>query len=149
VLWFWGGIQGATTMNMASKPFSKRRKKRAASIAFVVCGSCGVAPQIASAGGVWIEPTYIMRSGLDPIGNAYVQVTPSTPNAVAGYTVPACAVNAGWQTAFNATTPAGQAFLSMAMSARLARTPVRLIGSGVCTVHPQVETISYLDILPQ
>jgi hypothetical protein len=136
-------------MNMASRPLSKLRKKRAASIALVVCGFLGVAPQVASAGGVWIEPTYITRIGLDPSGNAYVQVTPSTPNAVAGYAVPACAVNTGWQAVFNATTPAGQAFLSMAMSARLARTPVRLIGSGVCTVHPQVETISYLDILPQ
>jgi hypothetical protein len=131
----------------ATAKMSVTRKRRAAGIAAAVCAFVTLAPETSIAGGVWIEPTYITRIGLDPSGNAYIQVTPSTPNPIAGYAAPACATNTGWQAAFNATTPAGQAFLSMAISARLARAPVRLVGSGVCNVHPQVETISYLDIL--
>ena len=133
-------------MKMASKSWSKLRKKRAASIAFVICGFSGVAPQVATATGIWVEPTFITRIGLNPSGIAFLQVSPKIP--IAGNVAPACVVNTDWQGAFDATTPAGQAFLSMAMSARLARTPVRLIGSGACTVHGQVETLSYLDILP-
>jgi hypothetical protein len=136
-------------MNMASRPLSKRHKKRAASIALVVCGVLELAPMSSIAGGVWIEPTYITRIGLDPGGLAFVQVSPKIPNTVAGYAAPACAVNADWQGVFNAATPTGQAFLSMAISARLARTPVRLIGTGACSLHGQVETLGYLDILPQ
>jgi hypothetical protein len=76
--------------------------------------------------------------------------SPATPISHPSYPNPACATGSptGWQAIFNGTTPAGQAMLSVALSAKLSRTPVRIVSNGTCAIHPNIEGVSYIDILP-
>jgi hypothetical protein len=102
-------------------------------------------PASANANGWW-EPAIITRISVDVSGNVYLMVTPSA--SAPGQTPPPCSANTGWQTVFSSTTPAGQAMLSMAIAAKMSKTPVRLIGNGTCSIHPAVEGTSYIDLLP-
>lgn len=96
------------------------------------------------------EPVLITRISIDASGNAYLMTSPNVPDNHPSYPTPACAVGnpTGYQAIFSAQTPGGQAMLSVALSARLSKTPVRIVSNGVCTFHPNIEGISYLDILP-
>jgi hypothetical protein len=96
------------------------------------------------------EPVIITRISIDASGNAYLMVSPPTPVVHPSVPPAVCGANSptGWQAVFNSSTPAGQAMLSLALSAKLSRTPVRIVGNGVCVIHGNIEGVSYLDILP-
>ncbi len=102
-------------------------------------------PMPASAAGLW-EPATITRISVSSGGIAFLRVAPSASNA--GHVKAACSTNGLWQVAFDASTPAGQAMLSLALSAHLSKKPVRVVGSGTCSANAGVEGVSYLDILP-
>lgn len=100
----------------------------------------------ASAAGLW-EPATIKRISVDANGIAFLELDPGAPNA--GHVKAACSINGFWEAAFDATTPAGQALLSLALSANLSKKPVRVVGSGTCPAFGSIEGVSYLDILPE
>lgn len=102
-------------------------------------------PMPASAAGLW-EPATITRISVSAGGIAFLRLDPSAPNA--GHVKAACSTNGLWQVAFDASTPAGQAMLSLALSANLSKKPVRVVGSGTCPANAGVEGISFFDILP-
>ncbi|GAA0464059.1 hypothetical protein GCM10009096_00650 [Parasphingorhabdus litoris] len=99
----------------------------------------------ATAAGLW-EPATITRISVNSVGVAFLELDPGAPNT--GYAKAACSNNGLWEVAFDASTPAGQAMLSLALSAHLAKKPVRVVGSGTCSANAGVEGIFYLDILP-
>ena len=102
----------------------------------------------ACAGGYW-EPVTIAEVRTDSDGLAYISVTPPAARTnVSGFTVAACSTNGQYQLVFSVTTPAGQAMLSTALSAKLARAPVRVVGSGTCLLHPAIEGTYSIALIP-
>lgn len=99
----------------------------------------------AKAAGLW-EPATITRISVNAGGVAFIRLDPRASNA--GHVKAACSTNGFWEAAFDASTPAGQAMLSLALSAKLSKAPVRVVGSGTCPAFASVEGISFLDILP-
>lgn len=104
-----------------------------------------LAPLPVKASGFW-EPVTITRISVNSTGVAFIRVDPRASNA--GYVKAACSTNGFWEVAFDASTPAGQAMLSLALSAKLSKNPVRIVGSGTCPAFASVEGVSYFDILP-
>ncbi|MEP2103958.1 MAG: hypothetical protein ABJP02_17665 [Parasphingorhabdus sp.] len=102
-------------------------------------------PMPASAAGLW-EPATITRISVNSGGTAFLRLDPISTNV--GYVKAGCSTNGLWQVAFDASTPAGQAMLSLALSAHLSKKPVRVVGSGTCPANAGVEGISFFDILP-
>ncbi len=100
----------------------------------------------ASAAGLW-EPATITRISVSAGGIAFLRLDPSASNA--GHVKAACSTNGLWQVAFDATTPAGQAMLSLALSAKLSKHSVRVVGSGACSANPGVEGIFISTIYRQ
>lgn len=102
-------------------------------------------PMPAKAAGLW-EPATITRISLRVDGVTFIRVDLRTSNA--GHVKAACSINGYWDVAFDASTAAGQAMLSLALSAKLSKHPVRVTGSGTCPAYPSIEGISFLEILP-
>ncbi len=102
-------------------------------------------PVPANAAGLW-DPATITRISVSAGGVAFINVEPGASKA--GHVKAACSVNGFWEVAFDATTPTGQAMLSLAVSAKLSKSPVRITGSGTCPAWGSVEGIAWIDILP-
>jgi hypothetical protein len=102
---------------------------------------------------MYYEPAVITRIAVDSNNVAFIRLEPvsgaSGPlTSAAGHAVATCSTHGYWQATFNVSTASGQAMLAVALSARLARLPVRVVGANGCPYHPQVEGIYVLDILP-
>ncbi|MEO9600701.1 hypothetical protein [Parasphingorhabdus sp.] len=102
-------------------------------------------PSVANAAGHW-NPVVVERVGLNQHGTAFITVDTSTSTATS--TPPACSTNGYWHVAFDAKTATGQALLSMAISAKLSKNPVRLIGNNICDAYSTIEGVNVLDLIP-
>lgn len=64
-------------------------------------------------------------------------------------TLPSCGTPNPVRWAFDVTTPAGQARLSMLLSAKAMHLPIMIYGTGACTDWGDTETVDYFVVLSQ
>jgi hypothetical protein len=107
----------------------------------------------AASAGMYYEPAVITRVAVDNNNIAFIRLEPVLPasgplTSAAGWPVATCSTQGYWQATFNVSTASGQAMLALALSARLAHSPVRVVGGIGCPYHSQIEGITVLDILP-
>ena len=89
-----------------------------------------------------VEPVKITRIANNSEGSTFLRVSQRAPYSGS----PSCAVaGSGWDFTFNASTPAGQAMLSVALSAYLNDKSIRVVGTGTCA--SSTETLYVVDIL--
>lgn len=60
---------------------------------------------------------------------------------------PTCALGSPYRFVIDATTPAGKVQLAGLLSAHAAGKPVRIVGTGNCSLYSDSETISYFYIV--
>ena len=102
-----------------------------------------VSPNAAMAVGA-VETAKVVRISVQSDGSAYLatNISGGVPGA------PACSGTTAYHFAFWANTPTGQALLSAALSAKLSQVDVRIYGTGACTVHGAIETMTFIDLKP-
>lgn len=89
----------------------------------------------------YVEPVKITRIANDSEGYPFLRVSQRAPYPGS----PSCTGPASWDFIFNASTPAGQAMLSVALSAYLNNKSLRIVGLGSCI--NSIESVNVVDIL--
>lgn len=89
-----------------------------------------------------IDPTTITRIALNDAGYAFIEASSAHPLPGA----PGCSTSPTWHYVFSSTSGSGPARLAAALSAKLAATPVRLIGTGACLPGYNIEVLDVVDL---
>lgn len=91
-------------------------------------------------------PTSASETGLGMISDIFSSAVGLTAFNQGGTRTakPACATQDRW--AIDTTTPAGQAMTAMLLTAYTTNRPIRIDGTGTCTLDSQFETVLNLHI---
>lgn len=124
---------------MRSHHLSLGATKRLSKLLGVAALAFGGSPSFAQSN---VEPVKITRIANNSEGNTFLRVSQRAPYSGS----PSCAVaGSGWDFTFNASTSAGQAMLSVALSAYLNGKSIRVVGTGTCA--SSTEMLYVVDIL--